>query len=139
MADKFDPKFGNVVALGPFTAADITTGASNQDLALAQGGVQISAPQAGSVVGISLQAAVAQPGAGSITAKAHKASTEVSGGPEPALDATNMDASYATSRPGAVRFAAGDKLGISVTSTTTLTPTNTVHVEAVLYVVFDPQ
>lgn len=138
MADKFDPKFGQVVALGPFTAANITTGAANQDLALASAGTTITMLHAGSVVGLSLEPVGTVTG-GSITASVHASSTEYGNTPAPVSDATNTAGTYATARPGAVTFSAGAKLGVSVSSTTTLAPTNTVDVAAVLYVVYDPE
>jgi hypothetical protein len=138
MADKFDPKYGQVVALGPFTAANITTGAANQDLALASVGSTITMLHAGSVIGLSLEPYGTVTG-GSITASAHKSSSELANTPAPVSDETNTLGTYATVRPGVVSFAAGDKLGVSVTSTTTLAPTNTVDVAAVLYVVYNPQ
>jgi len=138
MADYLDPKFGNVVALGPFTAANITTGAANQDLALESAGTTITMIQSGSVVGLSLEP-VGTVTAGSITAKVHKASTELANTPAPVSDQTNTNGTYATVRPGMVRFSAGAKLGVSVSATTTLAPTNTVDVAAVLYVAYDPQ
>lgn len=138
MADYLDPKFGNAVALGPFTAADITTGADDQDLALASAGTTITMPHAGSVVGLSLEP-VGTITAGSITASAHSSSTELANTPEAVANATDTTGSYDTARPGEVRFAAGDKLGVSVSATTTLAPTNTVDVAAVLYVIYDPQ
>jgi hypothetical protein len=138
MGDTLDPKFGNAVALGPFTAANVTTGAADQDLALASAGTTITMLGAGSVIGLSLEPVGTVTG-GSITAKVHKASTELANTPAPVSDETNTLGTYATKRPGMVRFAAGDKLGVSVSSTTTLAPTNTVDVAAVLYVVYDPQ
>lgn len=138
MADTFDPKFGNAVALGPFTATNITTGAADQDLALPSAGTTITMLHAGSVVGLSLEPVGTITG-GSITAKAHKASAELANSPAPVSDETNTLGTYATKRPGAVRFSAGDKLGVSVSATTTLAPTNTVDVAAVLYVEYDPQ
>jgi hypothetical protein len=138
MGDTFDPKFGNAVALGPFTAANVTTGAADQDLALATVGTTITMIGAGSVIGLSLEPYGTVTG-GSITAKVHKASTELANTPAPVSNETNTVGTYATVRPGAVRFAAGDKLGVSVSATTTLAPTNTVEVAAVLYVVYDPQ
>src|SRR5574343_418648 len=138
MSDYLDPKFGNVVALGPFTAANVTTGAENQDLALPSAGTTIPMLKAGSVVGLSLEP-VGTVTAGSITASAQSGGSELANTPAPVSDATNTAGTYATQRPGVVRFAAGAKLGVSVTATTTLAPTNTVDVAAVLYVVYDPQ
>ena len=121
MADHYDAgKFGSVVVFGPFTASNVTTEASNQDLAVGQMNYAV-VPYGGSVVGISacLSAAVS---AGSITVRAHKASTELGayGYPTAVLDATNTIASYGSAAPGAVTFSAGDRLGLSIVSTTTL-------------------
>ena len=137
MGDTFDPKFGNAVALGPFTAANVTTGAADQDLALATVGTTITMIGAGSVIGLTLEPYGTVTG-GSITAKVHKAGTELANSPAPVSNETNTLGTYATARPGEVRFAAGDKLGVSVSATTTLAPTNTVEVAAVLYVMYDP-
>lgn len=139
MSDSFDgAKFGSIVAI-PFQASNLTTGAANQDLVLAGANTLYIAPKAGSVVGIS--AVTAAITAGSITLLPHLASTEYaqSGVPSPVLDATNdVGGSYATIRPGAIRFAAGAALGVSATTTTTLNPTNTLDVDAVLHIQLDP-
>jgi hypothetical protein len=138
MVDEYNPKHGAHLAI-PFSKADLTTGESNTDL-LAQDGVGTVyvAPKAGSVVGISINASGAIT-AGTITARAHKDSTEFAqtGYPAPVSNATN-EKTYANVRPGALRFAAGDGLGISVTTTTTLDPTNTEDVSAYLHIVLDP-
>lgn len=139
MSDVFDDKkYGASVAIH-FFATNVTTGASNQDLALAgSAGTYYIAPRPGSVVGIT--SACGAITAGTITAKPHLASTEYAqvGVPSPVLDATNdVGGTYATLRPGAIRFAAGAALGVSVTSTTTLDPTNTLDVDAYLHVVLD--
>lgn len=138
MSDNFDSKkFGSIVAI-PFSKANLTTGESNTDLALAGGTADFIAPVAGSIVGIS--AACAAITAGTITLKPHKASTEYAevGTPAPVLNATNdVGGSYASVRPNALSFAAGDRLGISATTTTTLDPTNTLDVDAVLFIQLD--
>jgi hypothetical protein len=136
---EFDAKkFGAIVNV-PFTIANATTGLDNADL-LAAGGVNTlwTAPRSGSVIGIS--AATAAITAGTITLKAHKAGTEFTeaGVPAPVLSSTaDTNGVYANVRPNLIRFAAGDTLGISATSTTTLNPTNTLDVEASLFVILD--
>lgn len=140
MASAFDPKFGPVVPF-VFTQANATTNQSNADL-LAYGltGATLAAmPSAGSVVGISVTSSD-NITAGSGTFRAHLASTELTstGYPAPVLDATNSNVTYATANPGAVRFAAGARLGVSVSTATDIAPTNTADFVAVLFVVFDP-
>lgn len=138
MSDAFDgKKFGGTIAI-PFQATNLTTQASNQDLVLAGANTLYIAPKAGSIVGISAVCAAIT--AGTITLLPHLASTEygVSGVPSPVLDATNdVGGSYATIRPGAIRFAAGAALGISATTTTSLNPTNTLDVDATLHILLD--
>lgn len=137
MADYFDAgKHGAILAI-PFSAANVTTGESNLDLTLGQSTLAVM-PVAGSVLGVTIRTEAAIT-AGTITGKAHKASTEFAdvGAPAPACSSA-AQASYATVRPMAVRFAAGDTLGISVTTTTTLDPTNTLDVDAMLFVQLDP-
>jgi len=139
MSDKWDgKKFGSIIAI-PLSKSNITTGASNEDLALAGGVTTFVAPAAGSVVGISASCAAVT--AGTITLTPHKAGTEYAnvGVPQPVLSSDNdTNGTYATVRPGALTFVAGDTLGISVTSTTTLNPTNTLDVDAVLFIQLNP-
>jgi hypothetical protein len=138
MATEFDAKHGAFLAI-PFAKSNITTGASNEDLALAGALTTFIAPAAGSVVGISGSCPAIT--AGTATLKPHKASTEYAevGTPAPVLSSTqDTNGTYATVRPGALTFAAGDSLGISVTSTTTLDPTNTIDVDAVLFIQLNP-
>ena len=137
MADHFDAKkFGSIVAFGPFTNANCTTGESNADLAYGQQTYAVM-PVTGSVVGISacVNAAVT---AGTITVRAHSSGTELAatGYPAPAIS-SSATASYASVRPGAVTFSAGDRLGLSISSTTTLDPTNSLEVDGFLYVQLD--
>lgn len=136
MADNFHYKHGNAIAI-PFSKSNLTTGESNTDLVLAGATTLYVAPVAGSVVAISARASAALT-AGTITLKGHAASTEftASGAPAPVLTSA-AQASYSTVRPRAVRFAAGDTLGVSATTTTTLDPTNTLDVEAFLHIVLD--
>lgn len=139
MADYFDKKFGAHFCI-PFGKANATTGESNTDLSVpgsGQGTLWV-APCAGSIIGISgmVNASVT---AGTVTLRAHSNSTEEAetGYPAPAISSA-AQASYATCAPGVIRFAAGDKLGISMTTTTTLDPTDSLDVDAFLYVVVDP-
>jgi hypothetical protein len=137
MADYYDAgKFGAVLAV-PFSVTNATTGAANEDAKLAGGGTLVVMPKAGSVVGVSIRAAGAIT-AGTITAKPHKASTEYAevGTPAPVVSSA-AQGSYASVAPGALRFSAGDTVGISVTTTTTLDPTNTLDVDGLLFVQLD--
>ena len=135
MADTFDAgKFGAVIAI-PFIFSNATTGMTNSDLTFGGGaGTLFTAPAAGSVVGISARSNTALT-AGSVTLLTHAAGTEHtdSGAPSAVVDATNQG-SYGTVRPGAVTFAAGGTLGLSLTTTTTLDPTDSADVDAVLFV-----
>lgn len=137
MADTFDAgKFGAILAI-PFNKANLTTGESNTDLTAGQDTLHVM-PAAGSVVGVGIRSNAALT-AGTITATPQAAGTEYAdtGVPQPVVNATNQ-ASYATVRPGALTFAAGATLGISVTTTTTLNPTNSVDVDAILFVQLNP-
>lgn len=139
MADYLDPKFGSVVALGPFIDANVTASQSNEDMTISIGATStLTMVAAGSVVGLTIDSSTAVT-AGSIIGKVHKSSTEYSNTPTPTLDTTNTTGSYGKVRPGAIRFAAGDKLGVSLTTDATWAPTNTNDITAVLYVVYDPQ
>jgi len=133
MADYFDAgKFGSVVAIA-FGHANVTTGESNTDLTLEQSTLACM-PVGGSVIGLSVRSS-ASITAGTITAKAHKAGTEYTDSSAPAPAASSAaQASYASCGPGKVTFDAGDTLGVSVSTTTTLDPTNTLDVDAVLFV-----
>lgn len=140
MATEFDSKkFGTFLSI-PFTLTNATTGNSATDLTVAGGaGTLFVAPAAGSVVGVS--AATAAITAGTIALTPHSASTEFTeaGVPVATLSSTaDTNGTVATAYPGLVRFAAGDTLGISATTTTTLNPTNTLDVDAFLFVQLDP-
>ena len=137
MGDEFDAgKHGAILAI-PFSKANLTTGESNSDLTAGQDTLHVM-PAAGSVIGISIRSNASLT-AGTITAKAHKTGTEYTdtGAPAPACSSA-AQVSYATVRPGAVTFSAGDTLGVSVSTTTTLNPTNSVDVDALLFVQLDP-
>lgn len=139
MADFNSGKHGSFMAI-PFTLTNATTGLSNSDLVFAGGaGTLVCMPNAGSVIGVT--AVTAAITAGTITLKPHKNGTEYTdvGTPAPALSSTqDTNGTYATVRPNALTFAAGETLGISATTTTTLDPTNTLDVDAVLWVQLDP-
>ena len=140
MATEFDSKkFGTFLSI-PFTLTNATTGNSNTDLTIGGGaGTLFCAPSDGSIVGIS--AVTAAITAGTITLTPHAASTEyaVAGTPTAALSSSyDTNGTYGTTYPGLVTFAAGDTLGISATTTTTLNPTNTLDVDAYLFIQLDP-
>jgi hypothetical protein len=138
MADHFDSdKFGVIMAFGPFTDANVTTGEANTDMVLGQMNYAV-APGDGSVVGIAACADSAIV-AGSITLRAHKASTEFGeyGYPAPVLSSA-AQVSYASIRPGAITFSAGDRLGLSLSTTTTLDATNVRDVDGYLFVQIEP-
>lgn len=139
MSDTYDvKKHGAIIAI-PFSKANLTTGASNEDLGLGGGGTTFVAPRSGSVVGISASCAAIT--AGTITLTPHSDSTEIAvqGTPIPALTSDNdTNGTYVNARPGAITFAAGARLGISATTTTTLNPTNTLDVDATLFVQLNP-
>ena len=137
MADTFDAgKFGGIVTV-PFQKANCTTQLTDSDLTLLQSTLAV-APAAGSVIGISIRSSGALT-AGTITAKAHKAGTEYTdtSAPAPVISST-AQVSYATCRSGLLTFAAGDTLGVSVSTTTTLDPTNTADVDAILFIQLNP-
>lgn len=135
MADHFDAgKFGAIV---PFTfyIQDATTGASDTDLQFTADTTTVTMPYSGSVVGISVGASADVVG-GAATFKAHKASAEYadSGAPAVVLNETNSNAAYGTIRPGVLKFSAGQKVGVSVTTSSDLDPTNSADFTAVLWV-----
>lgn len=139
MAD-FHTKHGSFMAI-PFTLTNATTGLSNSDLVFSGGATTLAVmPQAGSIVGITANCAAIT--AGTVTLKPHRASTEYTdaGTPAPVLSsAQDTNGTYATVRPSALTFVAGDTLGISATTTTTLDPTNTLDVDALLWIQLDPE
>lgn len=120
-----------------FKIANATTGESNTDLSRDGGNTLWVAPKNGSIVGIGVACSAAIT-AGSATFRAHSASTEIADAsyPAPVCSSANRH-SYATVRPRALTFSAGDALGVSVTTTTTLDATNTLDFDADLYVILD--
>lgn len=140
MSDSFDgKKFGATIAI-PFQATNVTTGAADQDMLLDSGLTSYIPPRPGSIVGIT--AATAAITAGGISVEAHRAGVQITeaSAPVPVLNATNdTNGTFVTVRPGAIRFAAGDPIGLSVSATTTaLDPTNTLDVDAFLHIQLDP-
>ncbi len=136
MANEFNPKHGAMVVF-PFKVADATTGESATDLTNDGGASLVVMPKAGSIVGIA-GAASAAITAGTMTLTPHKDSVEFTDVSLPtAVLSSAAQESYAAVRPRALTFDAGDVVGISVTTTTTLDPTNTLDVDAQLYVIFD--
>lgn len=141
MGQLFDPKYGNVVPLGPFSAQNLDTALTNTDLLLAGiTGQTLSPgqPSAGSVVGLSVVANAA-PSAGTAVFKVHSASTELVNGPTATIDsATNtLESSGLASSPREHTFAKGARLGVSATSSTNLAAT-TVDYLAYIWVRYDP-
>jgi len=135
----FHEKYGPVVALGPFFTANLDTALTNTDLPFGQAGVTLMGmPYAGSVVGVSLDGNAA-PSAGTVIASIHSAGTELVGGPTATIDSvTNtLTSTGLVSTARQHTFAAGARLGISVTTTTTLAAT-TIEFNATLYVRFNP-
>lgn len=140
MADYYDPaKFGAIIPLH-YQVANAVTNAANVDLTVPGGANTLQTmPVAGSVVGISVKAS-ANVTAGDATFRAHKAGTEFAdtGYPAPVLNATNSNATYVSVRPGFIKFAAGDAVGVSYSSSTDAAPTNTNDYEAILFVQLNP-
>jgi hypothetical protein len=138
MADFFDPaKFGAIVPLH-YQVANAATNAADTDLTVPGGANTLyTMPVGGSVVGISVKSS-ANVTAGTATFRAHLAGTEFAdvGYPAPVLSsaAASSNASYASVRPGALKFTAGQTVGVSYSSTTDCAPTNTNDYEAVLFV-----
>ena len=135
----FHEKYGPVVAIGPFTVANLDTALTNTDLVVGQAGVTLAGmPAKGSVVGVSL-AGNAEPSAGTVIASIHNAGTEIVGGPTATIDSvTNtLHSAGLVTTARQHTFAAGARLGVSVTTTTTLAAT-TIEFDAWLYVRFDP-
>lgn len=130
-------RHGAIIAI-PFVLTNATTGLANSDLVLGGATTLLTLPWSGSVIGISARASAALT-AGTITLKAHAASTEYTqtGLPAPVISSA-AQSSYASVRPSVLTFAAGGTVGISATTTTTLDATNTLDVDAFLYVQLDP-
>jgi hypothetical protein len=140
MGQLFDPKYGPVVGIGPFYVANLDTAQTHADLAIGQSGMTLTPgmPSTGTVVGLSVNASAA-PSAGTAIFSVHLAGTEYSGTPTATIDsATNtLESSGLCDSARKITFAKGARLGISVTTTTTLAAT-TVDYNATLWVRFDP-
>ena len=138
MGGKFDTIHGPTLAI-PFTFTNATTGESDSDFTFAGGaGSLVPQPVAGSVVGVGIRASAAIT-AGTMTVKVHKDGTEYpdESAPAPALDSDAQE-SYASVRPSVLTFAAGEAVGLSLTTTTTLDATNTLDIDGLLYIQLDP-
>lgn len=141
MAADWRPEKHGAYLVIPFFRSDLTTGDSNVDLTCnVAGPTTYCAPRPGSIVAVSATCNAIS--AGTVTVTPHKTSTEYAevGTPIATLDSdhdTNGGYSNADHERG-VRFAAGDVLGLSVTTTTTLSPTNTIDISAFLHIVLDP-
>lgn len=141
MGQLFDPKYGPVVGLGPFSVANLDTALTNTDLLLAGIAGQTltpGQPSAGTVLGVSVVGNAA-PSAGTAVFSVHAAGTEIVGGPTATIDsATNtLESSGLSASARAHTFAKGARLGISATTSTNLAAT-TVDYIATIWVRFDP-
>lgn len=139
MPQLFNPKFGSVVAIGPFYVANLDTALTNTDLLCGQTGQTLEImPAAGSVVGLAVTPS-AQPSAGTAVFSIHSSGTELVNGPTATVNSTgNSAGTYGTANSAREHtFAAGAKLGISATTSTNLAAT-TVDYNVTLYVRFDP-
>lgn len=133
------PIYGSVVALGPFTVANLDTALTNTDLVIGQTGMTlVPMLESGSVVGLAVNSSAA-PSAGTATFSIHNASTELVGGPTAVIDSVtntlHSEGKVSTAREHT--FAQGARLGISATTTTNLAAT-TVDYNVTLYVRYDP-
>lgn len=140
MADYFDAgKHGAIVPLAFYQVNQDTAGA-NADLLVAgqASGTLYTMPASGSVIGLSVNGSAAVT-VSTATFRAHKDGTEFAalGYPAPVLSTSNTTKTYVVIRPGALTFSAGDGLGVSVTTTTTYSPTSIDH-NAILWVQLDP-
>ncbi len=140
MSSNFDPKFGAYVALN-FNVSNVDTAATNTDLTVADGvGTLAVMPYAGSVVGLSIKANT-NVTAGTIAFNAHKESTEYAQASSLLTTLTTAAGSsnigYTSVRPGVLTFAAGDGIGVSVSSATNVAAT-TVDYSAILWVQLNP-
>lgn len=139
MGQLFDAAHGPVVPIGPFFVANLDSALTNTDLAVGQAGNTLSPgmPSAGTIVGVSIvgNAAIT---AGTVIASAHSAGTEVVNGPTATIDSvTNtLESSGLSASVRTHTFAKGARLGVSVTTTTSLAAT-TIEFTATLWVRFD--
>jgi len=125
-----------VVAL-QYAKANIVTAQTDTDLALAGGNTITVMPKAGSVVGVAVNMSALLT-AGSVTVEVHKDGTELAEEAGPVLTLTTaVQESYASVRRGAIKFTAGTGLGVSYSSSTDIEASNTLDLDAVLYIAFD--
>jgi hypothetical protein len=139
MADIFHPDHGAIVAIGPFTVANLDTAKTDTDLVIGQAAITtVPMPGSGSILGLCANCTAA-PSAGTATFHVHSSGTEISGGPAVALDSDNNTAGVVDrdSTARAHTFAAGAALGVSVSTSTDLAAT-TVDYNAWIFVRFDP-
>jgi len=137
MSDYFDAgKWGAIVPIF-FQTTDAATSTSAVNMAALGGATKITMPTTGSVIGITVSATTSLT-AGTATFRAHKAGTSYadSGYPAPVMNTTSCFAS-ATVAPRNLAFTAGDTVGVSYVSTTTMEPL-TNDFSAVLWVQLDP-
>lgn len=140
MADFFNPKHGSLVALA-FRAENVDTGQTNVDMEpVAQVTTLYTMPYAGSIVGLSVKAS-GNVTAGTVAFQPHNGSTEYAQNSSLLTTLTTAAGSsnkgYSTVRPGVLTFAAGDGIGVSLSSATNLAAT-TVDYNVELYVMLDP-
>lgn len=135
MADYWNPKFGGSAQFA-FFVTNAVTNATNVDLGFDANNTSVVMPYAGSIVGITAGSS-ANVTAGTVTFTPHLASTEYTG-LSCALSTAASNATYATYRPNALTFAAGQKVGVSYVSTTDAAPTNTNDYTAILWIHINP-
>ena len=142
MADTFNPKFGNIVAI-PFNIANPDTTASGTNTFCSWGAnavTGVAMPLAGSVVALTVRGN-ANVTAGTIAFNPHKAGTVYAQSSSllttltTASGASNVG--YASVRPGVLTFAAGDLIGVGYLSATNYAAT-TIDFDALLFVTFNP-
>jgi hypothetical protein len=140
MADTFDPKFGAFVSI-PFVKSNVDTASTNLDFTHGSGVNSLAVmPYAGSVVSLSVKGN-ANVTAGTVAFSVHKEGTEYTAVSSilatmtTAAGASNI--AYGTVRQGVMTFAAGEGIGVSVSSATNLAAT-TIDFDALLIVCFNP-
>lgn len=122
-----------VVCLGPFSATNLAADTANTQLQLPAGNDGIAMPKAGYIIGITgtLTAAAT---AGSLTVGATIDGTEDTDTTQTVTTAQEFYASFDTSL--AVRFAAGEQVGVEYTTGATWDGT-TADIDTFLFVVFE--
>ncbi len=135
MTSEFSPEY-TIVAI-PFSKANIVTAQTDTDLVLPGGNTIAVMPKAGHVVSVSANLNAAITAGGNVTIEVHKDGTELAESAAPVLTLTTaVQESYASVRARALQFSAGDGLGVSYSSATDTTPTNTLDLDCILYVAF---